>query len=445
MASSSISGLVSGLDTAGIIDQLMQLEAVSQNRLKSRQSIQKSVLAALQSLNTDVASLATKAADLAKPASWQSLKATASSTDLAVSVGSGAVASTLSVTVNRLATHSQLVFANSAGLTDVVAGSSVELTTGGTTYTLPTGGGTLKEVAAAINAKTPTTGVTAATVKVADGSYRLLTQSTSTGAASAFTLTDAGGGTLLGGASAVDGVDASITVSGIPVTSSTNTFTDLAPGVSLTLADTATPGKTTTVTIAQDTASTKANLKAFVDQVNAMLTSIDNQTAPGSSTAKAGLLKGDPNLRSLRDALLETVFGDGTSSLASVGVQTDRYGKLVFKEADFDKAYAADPAGTAARFTAAATPATDGWLARIAKVAKDASDPVDGTITAAITGRNRELDRLGKSITAWDDRLELRRTSLQRQYAALETALSGMQSQGSWLAGQIASLPKTSS
>jgi flagellar hook-associated protein 2 len=66
---------------------------------------------------------------------------------------------------------------------------------------------------------------------------------------------------------------------------------------------------------------------------------------------------------------------------------------------------------------------------------------VDGTITSAITNRDASVSRFTKSIEAWDDRLELRRSTLSRQYTALETALSGMQSQSSWLSSQIASLP----
>ena len=42
MANASVSGLASGLDTATIIDQLMQLEAAPQTRLKSRVTTEKS-------------------------------------------------------------------------------------------------------------------------------------------------------------------------------------------------------------------------------------------------------------------------------------------------------------------------------------------------------------------------------------------------------------------
>jgi flagellar hook-associated protein 2 len=131
--------------------------------------------------------------------------------------------------------------------------------------------------------------------------------------------------------------------------------------------------------------------------------------------------------------------------MAAVGIQTDRYGKVVLDETAFATAYAADPAGVAARFTSGATPATDGWAARLQRVANTASDPRTGTLTSAITGRQSSIDRLGDDIDAWDLRLELRRTSLTRQYTALETALSSLQSQGSWLAGQISSLTSSSS
>ena len=85
-----------------------------------------------------------------------------------------------------------------------------------------------------------------------------------------------------------------------------------------------------------------------------------------------------------------------------------------------------------------------GGLARVTQITKAASDSRTGTLTSAIAGRNSTISDMDDSIAAWDIRLELRRTSLQQTYTALETALSNMQSQGNWLAGQIAQLPKSS-
>lgn len=444
---SSISGLSSGLNTADIIDQLMQLEAVPQTRLKTQQTAEQAIQAALRSLNTNTSLLGSKAETLAKPATWQTLKGTATGAGVSVAVTAAASASSFSVTVDRLAKTHQVAFTNAAALSDVVAGSSVKLTTNdGTVHDISTGGGTLTEVAAAINAKSSVTSVSATTVKVADGSYKLLTESTTTGAATSFTLTNGDGSGLLGGSTVRAGEDAQISLGvGITATSSTNTFTDITPGVTLTLATSATVGSAVSIKVAQDPTSVSSAVSDLVDQVNQLLTTIDTQTATKSETAAAGVLVGDPTARTLRNQLLETVFG-GTGSLASLGIQTDRYGKLVFNAETFKTAYAADPAGVAAKFTTGATPAdTGGWAARVAAVAKTASSPTGGTITASINGHATSIARLDKSITDWDDRLTMRRTSLERQYTALETALSTLQSQSTWLSSQIASLPTYSS
>jgi flagellar hook-associated protein 2 len=443
---SSISGLSSGLDTAGIIDQLMQLEAVPQTRLKTQQTAEQAIQAALRSLNTNTSLLGSKAEALAKPETWQTLKGTVTGAGVSVAVTAAASASSFSVTVDRLAKTHQVAFTNAAALSDVVAGSSVRLTTNdGTVHDISTGGGTLTEVAAAINAKSSVTGVTATTVKVADGSYRLLTESAATGAATSFTLTEGDGSDLLGGSTVRAGEDAQITLGvGITATSSSNTFADITPGVTLTLASSATIGSAVSVKVAQDPSSVSSAVSDLVDQVNQLLTTIDTQTATKTDTSAAGVLVGDPTARTLRNQLLETVFG-GTGSLASLGIQTDRYGKLVFDADTFKTAYAADPAGVAAAFTTGATSDTGGWAARVAAVAKTASSPTSGTITASINGHATSIARLDKSITDWDDRLTMRRESLERQYTALETALSTLQSQSSWLSSQIASLPTYSS
>ena len=449
MATSSISGLASGLDTASIIDQLMQLEALPQSRLRSQQTAEKSVLTALRALNTDTALLASKAGTLAKAATWQTLKATVTGTGVTATASAAASATSFSFTIDRLAATHQLGFTNGAALTDVVvSGASVTITgSDNVPHSISTGGGTLSELVAAINGSTSTTGVKATAVKVADGSYRLLAESSTTGAATSFTLTNADGSALLGGAAVRAGADAQISLGlGITATSTTNTFAELVPGVTVTLGATATLGSTATVAVAQDTSTIKSSVSSFVDQLNNLLTSIDTQSATKTSTTAAGVLAGDSTARSLRSALLNTVFGtDTTTSMSSLGIQTDRYGKLVFNAETFDKAYAADPAAVAAQFTTGATTATDGWAARVAAVAKSASDATTGTIAAAMDGRTTTIDRLTKSIADWDDRLEIRRTSLQRTYTALETALSKLQSQGNWLAGQIASLPTYSS
>ena len=433
----SISGL-SGFDSATFVEQLMQLEKVPQDRLKTRQSSEKTVLTALQTLNTTLASLKTQAEALARPTTWQAVKGTSSSTAVTVSALSTAASGSFGVTVDRIAVPHQVGFGESAALDDIVATPPVVQITShdGTVHDIATGDGSLKDIISAINSSSAETGVRATAVRVADGSYRLMVQATQTGEAGRFTITLEDGSDLLGGATVRQGEDAQITLGpGITATSSTNTFADVMPGVTLTLDPSAATGSTATVTLARDTTASKDAVKALVDKVNSLLTTIDTQTKAGS-----GILAREQSARGVRNAILETVFG-GSSSMASVGIQTDRYGKLVFDAQAFDTAYAADPAAVAAQFTSGDT---NGWAARVAAAAKAASDPVSGAVTGAIAGRQGSIDRLQDSIDSWDVRLDLRQKSLSRQYSALETALSTLQGQSSWLSSQIAALTPSS-
>ena len=440
----SISGLSSGLDTATIINQLMQLEAAPQNRLKTRVTTEQSAVTTLQTLNTRVAALQTKATAAAAASVWSPMATTSTSPNVSVTTATGAAPTTLSVTVTNVARTHQLGFADAGPTTAVVTGASTKVLIDrfdGSPVELETGDGTLAGLVAAINAPANETGLRASAVKVADGSYRLMVESAATGTAEDFDLTALDGSPLLGGATVVAGSDASIDLgAGIVVSSTTNTFSEVVPGVSLTVADGTATGTTSRITVTRDTAKVSAAVKDLVDAINSVLTNIDSQSTYDATTKKAGPLTGNSTARTLRTELLESIYPPDGTSLAPVGVQVSRAGLLVFDDKAFAAAYAADPTGTAAKFN----DSVDGLAHRVADVAKGASDSVTGTLTTAITGRREGITRLQDSITDWDTRLELRRTALSRQFTALETALNQMQSQSSWLSGQIASLPTSS-
>ena len=443
-SSASISGLASGLDTATIINQLMQLEALPQTRLKTRVSTEQSKVTALQSLNTKLAALNTKAAELAKASTWSAATGTSSNAAISVITTSSAAPTRLSATVTSVAKTHQLGFATSAALTDHVTGATNTVRLDrfdGTTVDIDSGDGTLKGLVVAINDPANGTGLHATAIKTADG-YRLLVESTATGAAQDFDLTAADGTALLGGATVRAGTDAALDLgAGISVSSTTNTFTDIVPGVTLTLAADAVVGAVSTIDVKRDATALSTAVSDLVTSMNAILSEIDAKSAYNSASKTSGVLGGDADIRSLRTSVLRTVFSTNGTSLAQVGISTTRDGKLAFDESAFAKAYAADPEGTAARFTTAA----DGFAARVATAADVASDPISGTITKAITGRSAGITRLEASIDDWDVRLAQRRTNLERQYTALETALSQLNSQSSWLSGQLSSLSSSSS
>jgi flagellar hook-associated protein 2 len=86
-----------------------------------------------------------------------------------------------------------------------------------------------------------------------------------------------------------------------------------------------------------------------------------------------------------------------------------------------------------------------GVAARLAAVADGATDAESGSLTLAAQGRSNLVRDLNARIDEWDTRLAVRKSALVRQFSAMETALSSLKSQSSWLAGQIAGLPTISS
>ena len=437
MANASISGLSSGLDTATIIDQFMQIEGQTQANLKTRLTGQQSTLATLQTLNAKVAALTAQAKDLTTASSWSPLKATSSSTAVSVSAGTGTAAGSFDLKVLSVAAAQRSTFATTALATDHVTGATndVTLTVGGKATTLSTDG-TLAGLVTALNAGG--TGVRASTVRLDDGTQRLVVQSGATGAANAFTLTASDGTDLLGGASVQAAADAAVQLGRDTLHSASNTFSNVISGVSLTVSAAAV-GTTVSVDVSSDSSAVQAKVKSLVDGVNATLNLIDSLSDPGSTTTKAGPLAGDTTVASLRTALLSSVYPTDGTSLASMGLQTDRTGQLTLDTDKLAAAYAKDPGAVAAAFGTGSS-STTGFAQRVQAVADRASNAYTGSLSTAVTGRTTSIKQLQDDISAWDDRLALRRNTLTQQFTALETALSQMKNQSSWLAGQISSL-----
>ncbi|GAA1436066.1 flagellar filament capping protein FliD [Mycobacterium cookii] len=440
--SASISGLASGLDTATLISQLMQLEAAPQTRLRSRASREQLEVNALQTLNARIASLATQARDLTRPTSWNALTATSTLTAVSVVAGPTATPGGFSLRVDRTAAAHRLEHASAVGL-DAAGTTPASVRLDRLDGTAPldlTTDGTLRGLVSAINDPLNATGLRATAVRVGADEFRLVVESAGTGAAGDFSLTDASSGdALLGGAVVRPGRDAQVTVGeGIMVTSTTNTFADLAPGLTVTLGAAATGSGE--VSVAADPDAMVARVKSVVEAVNATLAEIDSLTAFNPAGKTAGLLNGDSGVRDVRSVLLATVFSGDGATMADVGIQTDRTGRLVLDEARLRESFVADPADVRSRLAGGS-----GLMDRIAAAASAASDKYTGSLTTAIAGRTTSIRRLNDGVEAWDDRLEMRRATLTRQFTALETALSQMNSQSAWLAGQISSLPTSGS
>jgi len=456
-SSLAIDGLVSGLKTTDLINSLMSVEQVPQTLLKAKVSTTNSFISSLQTINGLVQSLATKASAAAKAGSLDLFTATSSATNVTVSAGATAAAGSVSFTVGQTA-------AAQVGVTAAMsswASDASPLTftkPDGTSTTVTPASGSLDDTVTAINGSAA--GVTA--TKVAAGTdasgtklYRLQLTSTATGAANAFTLhrgtaADVAAGTATdvlaepGAAVVTTAADASVTLwagtaAAQTITSATNAFTGLLPGVDVTVSKASTDP--VTVTVGRDSSKAQAVASGLVDALNAVTayygsnTGVTSTTSPtnGTTSTTAGVLLGDATTRSavqrLTSAMSTPVNGKSPSS---IGIVISKDGDFDFDAAVFQKALAADPVGTQAIMSGVAKTVSDAATA--------ASDKYTGSITTAITGSQSVVKDLNTQIDSWTDRLTLRRATLQTQYAALETSLSKLQSQSSWLAGQLSAL-----
>ncbi len=456
----SVDGLISGLNTSDIIKQLMQLERQPQVRLKTKQASVESSIGALRNLNTKFLAITSAAAKLTDPKGWQ--LATATSSDpakVAVTATAGAAQGSLSFNVKQLAAAGSYLSEKAvSSLTDptvtvTAANSTIYLKKGdGADVAIATGDGTLGAVMKAIN--DAGAGVSATAVQVTAGQYSLKLESTTTGLNTGITVglspgaNDAFTAALGTMKTLVPPANAELSINGTLVTRASNTISDLMTGVTLTISKADTlqaDGVTfveapTTIDVKADRDGVAAQVAALVDAVNAANSDIKAVTGYNVETGNKGKLYGDAGVRGLRDRLTGGVTGTGT---AVAGVSLDRNGVMSFDKDKFLKALDADPAAVQ---TALGADGLAGRMHAIADAASRSKTDADGPglIASSITSRESQVRSLKSNISSWDSRLELRERSLQRQYAALEKALGASQSQGQWLAGQIAGLPSWS-
>lgn len=459
MATSSmgIDGLISGLNTTDLINQLMTAEAGPQTLLKTQQSTTQKFVAALQSLNTKVASLGTAATTASTATSWAALTATSSATSVTATASTSASPTQVTFTVDKLAQRQVSLTSTFADVASFAgSGNSLTLTSAaGSTQIDTTGITSVTGLASAIT--NSNAGVSAVAVQVSGG-YRLQLSSKQTGAANAFQLYQGTPADVTAGTATSEQLvslsaaqDAQLTLwpgAGTGVsqqfTSATNTFSNVLTGVSITTS--AVETNPVTLTLGRDTNALSTLGSNLVSQLNLVLGEITSQTSSttttdattGGTVVTPGVLGMDSSVTSLQQQLSAAAsYPVNGVSPSSVGISIQRDGTFAFDQAAYNAALAADPQKV--------QDVVSGLAARVAAVTKATSDPTSGSLTAEITNQQGVVKDLGDQISQWDVTLQLRRESLQTTYSNLEVTLSNLKSQSSWLASQLGSLPSSSS
>ncbi|QYK48563.1 MAG: flagellar filament capping protein FliD [Phycisphaeraceae bacterium] len=321
---------------------------------------------------------------------------------------------------------------------------------------------TLQDVANKINSA----GIQLAASIVNDGTgskpFRLSLTSKTSGSAGRV-LFDSG--TLDLGLSTIDkGSDARIifggsnAASGLLLTSSSNTFSNVVTG--LTIDAVGVSENPVRISVSQNTDSIVTEIRAFIDAFNTVLTRIDDQSKYNQETKTKGALLGDQTSQSLRRSLLTTIQSkaigaSGTyDDLADLGVRVGSGSRLELDEERLRNALATDPAsveqvlagytqgdaeqyedlgnGIKVKIQNPEGPFTVlGLAGKIERLANTYIDSVSGILTGRKRSIDTQIEFQNKRIAEIDVRLASRRQVLQAQFVAMEQAIAQLQSQQS--------------
>lgn len=284
--------------------------------------------------------------------------------------GSGATLS------NRVATTSTLetIFGDNAFNSD----GQIELTINGTSFTFDKSD-TLSAMMSEINSSSNA----GATMKYDELSGKLTLTANETGAGNTLAVTEGNGSSFLSSFlnTATAGVDGQVTIDGQVLTRGSNKVT--VDGVTYTFSQTT--DEAATVSLTQDTDAIYDTISSFVEDYNALISSIhsaldenydsdyppltddqkedmtDEEIEKWEKKAKVGLLANDSTLKTmlsgLRSSLIDSVPGQSVT-IFTIGISTGTYdeqGKLYIDETKLKAAIESDPEGISNLFTQQST------------------------------------------------------------------------------------------
>ena len=231
------------------------------------------------------------------------------------------------------------------------------------------------------------------------------------------------------------------------MTSSTNTFTNVVSGVTLTAAKETEAGKPVTITVAPDSSAVKANIEAFVKAYNDINGVLNEATKFDQATGVGGLLQGDSTTLSLQNALraaVQSVTSGGTfSRLSDIGISAQRGGNLEINSTKLSKALE-QPDALKTLFSSTGTGSAEGIAVRLKKVTT-ALLATDGFFKRKDDSLNRVLDDNAKDQERVNNKVSRIETQLNRKYSALDSQLSSLNALNNYLSQQISQWNKSNS
>lgn len=468
-------GVGSGLDANAIVTKLVELERQPITLLQKRTESLQTKISAFGQIQSSVSSLRDAAKKLANPDIWASTKATSSDAGVVTfSTSAGAQTGSYSVNVTSMAKSQSVVNKTRlASATATVGSGTLTIETGKWTGTSFAGAGsavnitvgasdTLEQVRDKINASGAN--VTAAIINDSGGA-RLVMTSKSTGAENGFRVqaSDDDGNSLDGsgisafaydldpvntttGSDAQAAQDAVATINGVEVTSKSNTFTDVLPGITFTVGK---EGAGATVSVAQDNDTISKAITDFATSFSSLITMLRSNTKYDDATKTAGTLQGDGTAVSILNqfrAIIGSNSGGSSvfATLSSVGVEMQSGGTLTVNSTKLTNALGKlSEVKKLFSNTDNLNSANDGVAAKLRTLA-DNMLGFEGSITNRTAGLNKAVKDNQKREDEMDARVALYEKRLRAQYTALDKQMSQINGTSSYVTQMITNWNKSS-
>jgi flagellar hook-associated protein 2 len=238
------------------------------------------------------------------------------------------------------------------------------------------------------------------------------------------------------------GVNAQLTVDGVPIESASNTVTGAIPGITLNLtsADSATPVQ---LTVSPDSNEAANAIGNFVNAYNAVIKDINGQYTVNSSTGNEGPLASDSALRVVQSQLLSSVSfsSNGIGSfpnLQSLGVEMQNDGTLQLNSSVMSNTLTSHYSDFQNFFQSAAP---QGFGQSVGNLLMQLTDITEGPVQVDINGLDTTNRDLSTQINNFEDRMTTVQQQLTQQYSLINTLLQQYPGQVQQITAELGSLP----
>jgi flagellar hook-associated protein 2 len=219
--------------------------------------------------------------------------------------------------------------------------------------------------------------------------------------------------------------DAQFSVDGFALTSPTNRVSNAVSGLTFNLVNT-TSNRSVTVTVNPNSISTSDNMKNLVDTYNKTLAKLKELTTKGQPLQNDGTIKSIIN--SMRNIFMS---GTASNTVATYGIMHNKDGTLAIDSTKMDTAISKSMVN---------------FYKSINSFSSSFTTAITNILTNTLSARNDTLSTQIRQIdnkqTSLSDILDKKRAAYIKKFAAMESAIAGMQSQSQSLSNLSTSKTK---